>query len=340
MSIKLSDVRLVTALVLWCASCTAIHAAQPGTAQAAPLPLVASAPIAPTPAIAGVVREGTPIVLVKEGLEAVEGPLRDHDGSLLFTNNQAGQILRAAADNSISTWFEGPHGANALTRLPSGEIVAALTRTIGIGVVQAGSAPPRLLAEQFEGKPFNRPNDLVADARGNIYFTDTAAAGAAAGTTLPSTVYRLAPDRTISRVTTDIARPNGVALSPDERTLYVANTAGDAVLAFALDADGAPGAMREFAKLSLPPTAPGAPAPTGAGTDGLAVDRDGRLFAATTIGVQVISPRGEPLGLIELPRQPQNLAFAGVDRSILYVVGRGAVFRIDTLTRGPDRLSK
>src|SRR5690606_35657324 len=140
-----------------------------------PAPTSAATPAAAptvTPAIAGVVSQGTPIETIKEGLQAVEGPLRHTDGSLLFTNNQTGQILRAAADGSVTTWFEAPLGANALTRTPKGELVATLQKTLAIGVLQPGAAP-RLLAEGHEGKPFNRPNDLVADGRGNIYFTDT-----------------------------------------------------------------------------------------------------------------------------------------------------------------------
>jgi gluconolactonase len=299
----------------------------------------ATAPIAPTPAIAGVVNQGTPIQLVKDGFEAVEGPMRDNDGGVLFTNNQAGRVMRVAPDGTLSTWFEAPLGANALTRNSRGEVVATLQRILAIGVVQPG-AEPRILADKFEGKPFNRPNDLVADSRGNLYFTDSVPLGATGTPAIPSALYQIAADGKLVRISADIPRPNGVALSPDERTLYVANTAGEWVLAYALDAMGVPGAQREFAKLALPPPAAGAAASTNSGADGLAVDRDGRLFVATTVGVQVFSPRGEALGVIPLPRQPQNLAFAGVDRSTLYVVGRGTVYRIATLTRGPERPGK
>jgi gluconolactonase len=162
-----------------------------------------------TPAIAGVVNAGTAIQLVKDGFEAVEGPMRDTDGSVLFTNNQAGRILRAAADDQISTWLEGPFGANALTRTPKGEIVATLQKSLAIGVLQPG-AEPKVLADKYDGKPFNRPNDLVADRRGNIYFTDSIPVGSTAPVVLPSSVYQLAPDGKLILVTTNIPRPNGV----------------------------------------------------------------------------------------------------------------------------------
>ncbi len=293
----------------------------------------------PTPAIDGVVRAGTPVQLVKEGYEAVEGPLRDTDGGLLFTNNQAGHVIRIAPDGTLSNWLEAPLGANALTRTTKGEIAATLQKSLAIGILQPGAAP-RILADGFEGKPFNRPNDLVADARGNIYFSDTVPLGFTGEPSLPSALYQISGDGRVVRIATDIARPNGVALSPDERTLYVADTAGEYVLAYALDARGTPGARRPFARLALPPARGGAPASTAGGADGLAVDHAGRLYVASTAGVQVFSAQGAPLGVIALPRQPQNLAFAGPDRSELYVVGRGAVYRIATLTRGPERAGK
>jgi gluconolactonase len=127
-----------------------------------------------------------------------------------------------------------------------------------------------------------------------------------------------------------------VALSPDEKTLYVANTQGEYLVAFDLDANGEPKNMRDFAKLALPP-AQGANAPT-SGADGIAVDEKGRLYVATTVGVQVVSPKGEPLGVIPMPKAPQNLAFGGgPKRNVLYVVGRGAVYRIAMQAKGVDR---
>ena len=299
---------------------------------------------AQTPAIEGVVAAGTPVTLVKDGFKATEGPVIDRDG-LLFTDNQANQILRVGSDGSVSTWAENTGGANALTRTARGELVATLVGDKVIAAMEPGK-PPRVLAREFEGKPFNRPNDLVASRQGTLYFSDTAAVGASVPA-LPSAVYQLSANGDLKRITTDIARPNGVALSPDDRTLYVANTSGEWIIAFSLDRKGnVKGAPSQFARLVLPapaPPQPGTPAPTGppaSGADGIAVDAKGRLFVATTAGVQVFSAKREPLGIIVLPKTPQNLAFAGAGRGTLYVVGRGAVYAIATQTRGPDRAGK
>lgn len=290
-----------------------------------------------TPAIAGVVDAGTPIELVKDGFEAVEGPLPLPDGGLIFTNNRAARIVQIAPDGAVSSWYEGAGGANALTRTPKGEVVATLTENRAIGVVQPGQAP-RVLVGEYEGTRFNRPNDLVASRRGDIYFTDTVPLTATAPPDIPSAVYGLSVSGKLVRIAADIARPNGVALSPDERTLYVANTSGEWVYAFELDRKGQAGKRRDFAKLALPPTQTGTMG--GAGADGLAIDEKGRLYVATTVGVQVFSSKGAPLGTITLPKQPQNLAFAGANRSALFVVGRGAVYRIATHTHGPNRAGK
>lgn len=299
--------------------------------QAAPAAVAAATT---TPAIADVVAAGTAIELLKEGLEAVEGPLPMADGGVLFTNNSTKQVLRVAPDGSISTWLENSGGANALTRLPNGDVVATQNVDLAIAVVKPG-APARMLASEFEGRKFNRPNDLIASRKGDIYFTDSAPMGVA-DPPLPSAVYRLSAKGQLTRVTKDIKRPNGVALSPDEKTLYVANTQGEYLVAFDLDASGEPKNPRDFAKLALPP-AQGANAPT-SGADGIAVDEKGRLFVATTVGVQVVSPKGELLGVIPMPKQPQNLAFGGGPRrNVLYVVGRGAVYRIATQVKGVDR---
>ena len=297
-----------------------------------------AASAAGTPAIDGVVRAGTPVELVAEGFEAVEGPMPEADGGVLFTNNRLGRVVRIAPDGKVSVSFEGKGAANALTRTPKGDVVATLADLHAIGIVKPGEAP-RVLVDAFEGKAFNRPNDLVASRRGDLYFTDTVPLTATAPPVIPSALYELTAKGELVRIAADIPRPNGVALSPDERTLYVANTSGEWVFAYALDRNGRARQRREFAKLALPPP-PASGATGGAGADGLAIDQKGRLYVATTVGVQVFAASGAPLGVIALPKQPQNLAFAGRDRSALYVVGRGAVYRISTQTRGARRLTK
>ena len=286
--------------------------------------------------IAGVIREGAVIELVKDGFDGTEGPLPQPDGSLLFTENRAGRIVRLTLDGSASVWHAATGGANALALLPDGRIVAALTATPAIGTLKAGEAP-RVLASEFQGRAFLRPNDLVAGKLGQVYFTDPGGNPAPGEPPPAVAVYHLAAEGGVQRIAADISRPNGIALSPDERTLYVADTAGEWVVAFDVDAQGAVSNQRNFARLAGFEQTEAGPR---SGADGLAVDVEGRVYVASSAGVQVFTPRGDALGILVLPLAPQNLAFAGEGRSTLYVVGRGAVYRIQTLTRGPERPGK
>jgi gluconolactonase len=133
------------------------------------------------------------------------------------------------------------------------------------------------------------------------------------------------------KVVDGIERPNGIQLSRDEKTLFVNNTNGEYLLAFDIQSDGTVRNRRNFAKYEgVTQTATGVTS----GADGLAIDSEGRLYVATAIGVQVFSPQGRHLGTMPVSRAPQNLAFAGADKKTLYIVGRGAAFKVQMLAQG------
>ena len=133
------------------------------------------------------------------------------------------------------------------------------------------------------------------------------------------------------KVAEGIERPNGITLSRDEKTLYVNNTSGEYLLAFDVKADGTLANRRNFAKYDGVTTAANG---VNSGADGLAIDEQGRVYVATSTGVQVFDVKGTLLGTIPLSRAPQNLAFAGKDKKTLYVVGRGSAFKVDLMTAG------
>lgn len=295
-----------------------------------------------TPAIPGVVAAGTRVEVVREGFNGTEGPVALSDGSILFTENRADRIVRIAPDGTASPYLEKTGGANALALNAKGELLAVETAPSAIAVLRP---KPKVLAAAFGGKPFGRPNDFAVARTGDIYFSDPGApapaAGAApapaSGTPAKIAFYWLDRRGKVHLVADDIKRPNGVALSPDEKTVYVANTAGEAVIAYTLKPDGTPGDRRDFARLAGFKQTPTGPS---SGADGLVVDEAGRLYVASSAGVEVFSPDGTALGTITLPRQPQNLAFGGKDHAQLYAVGRGSVYRIATQTHGVNRPGK
>jgi sugar lactone lactonase YvrE/glyoxylase-like metal-dependent hydrolase (beta-lactamase superfamily II) len=293
--------------------------------------------------IPGVVNAGTAIELVAQGFDGTEGPLPLPDGSLIFTENRVDRVRRIGADGAVSVFLERGRNPNALARASDGSIIAAQTAGPGIGVIHPADKA-RVLVTSYEGKPLNRPNDLIVDKSGGIYFTDP---GAGAGQRQPGVaalaappvpaLYFLNPKGELRQLSTEIKRPNGVSLSPDEKTLYVADTFGEYVLAYQVVAGGAVSQPKNFARLAGFKQTENGPS---SGADGLAVDAQGRLYVASSAGVEVFDRRGKALGVIDLPKAPQNLAFAGSSGNALYVVGRGAVWKIDTLTRGPANRAK
>lgn len=289
-----------------------------------------------TTAIPGVVAGGAKIELIKEGFKGTEGPVALPDGSLAFTETQANRITRIAADGTTSPFLENSNGANGLGFNAKGELIAVQVADTRVGVVYP-QGQARTLADNFEGLPFGRPNDVVVNQRGGIYFTDSGV-NVAPNQPAPTkvfakpAVYYITPEGVLKRLAADIERPNGIQLSPDEKVLYVANTNGEHVLAYDIAADGSVGARRNFAKLAGWSKADNGSWSSGA--DGLAVDEKGRLYVATNVGIEVFSASGEALGSIALPKKPQNLAFAGAGKKYLYVVGRGSAYRIATQTAG------
>jgi gluconolactonase len=288
-------------------------------------------------AIPGVVAAGTKIELIKDGFNGTEGPVALPDGGFAFTETTAARITRIAADGSTATYLDNSNGANGLGFDASGALYAVQVLEPRVGIL-APADKARTLADKWDGLPFARPNDLVVGRNGNVYFTDSGnppppsgQPAASAKPTAKPAVYRIAPQGRLERVAADIERPNGIQLSPDEKTLYVANTLGEQVLAYDVAPDGKVGKRRDFAKL-----AGWSKGDTGwsSGADGLAVDAAGRVYVASNAGIEVFGAAGDALGVIPLPKKPQNLAFAGPGKNTLYVVGRGAAYKIAVLTPG------
>jgi gluconolactonase len=285
------------------------------------------------PAIPGVVKAGTTIEFIKEGFDGTEGPIIAPDGSLLFTETRANRITRIAPDNQVSTFLENTNGANGLAFNKQGDLIAVQVADTQVGVIYPNDRR-KVLVKDFDGKKFQRPNDLVLAKNGGVYFTDS---GVNPGTEVTeasrTAVYYISPQGETRKVAEGIERPNGIQLSRDEKTLYVANTGGQHVLAFDVKKDGSLGKRRDFAKLSAELQKNDAGV-LSSGADGLAIDNKDRLYVASNSGIEVFDKKGKALGVIPVPHKPQNIAFAGKDKKTLYVVGRGAAYKIAVETPG------
>lgn len=290
------------------------------------------------PAIPGVIAQGTKIVLVKGDFRRTEGPVAMPDGGIVFTNNNF--LTRLDAAGSATTFVEVSNGANGLSFDTKGRLIAVERKPMDerVGVLYPPDAVTTL-ADKADGKPFEALNDLVVSSRDAVYFTDH------------NGVYYLpAGGGKVTKVAEAIPNPNGVQLSPDERTLYANNKDGEYLLAFDVKPDGTLANRRNFAKYKSV-TQKDSKDPLLAednGADGLAVDNDGRVYVATNVGVEVFSPKGDMLGIIPaiwggdifMLKKPQNLAFSGPGKKTLYMVGAGAVFKVQTLTQGVNKRAK
>jgi gluconolactonase len=193
-----------------------------------------------------------------------------------------------------------------------------------------------MLTNGAPGLPLLAPNDLIVDAKGGVYFTDpgpgpfsfppapraTGVYYLPAGAKIPLVIDKQNPV------------PNGLVLTNDGKTLMVNDTSSPIVWAFDVQPNGMATNKRPFAKLH------DIPAHKASGADGMAIDRDNRIYVSTITGVQVFDAKGQYLGTIALGRQPANVAFSGADKQTLYITAREGLYRVKMLTLGPARLGK
>ncbi len=280
---------------------------------------------------------------VAEGLTFGEGPVWDPEGSLLFSDPNQNVIYRWSPDDGISVFRAnsgyagadiggyGQPGSNGLTFDPDGRLTIdqhgnrRVVRLEKNGVLT-------VLADRYQGKRLNSPNDLVYRSDGTLYFTDPPFG-------LPKFFDDPAKELPYSGVfswrdgelrleATDLTGPNGIAFSPDEKNLYVTNwdTAKKVVMRYPVMADGRLGEGAVFYDMT---------AEAGEqALDGLKVDQAGNLFVSGPGGAWVLSPTGKHLGTIKAPELPANFAWGDADGQTLYMTARTGLYRIRTLIPG------
>lgn len=295
--------------------------------------------------IPGVVKGGTKVQVVIASVpghgapgatvQGTEGPIALPDGTMAFCETILGRVAKVENDGHESILVDEAqaNAPNGLSWDSKGRLIGATTATGHTGVQSIyPQGSEAVVADKFEGKPFVRPNDLIVNKEGGVYFTDPANVPNPA---LPPAVYYVpAGGGRVIKVADGIEFPNGVTLSLDEKILYVNNTQGEYVLAFDVQKDGSLGNRRNFAKYEDLTTTGGK---VNGGGDGFTIDTKGRVYAAAGGSVQVFSPQGKLLGKIPFSRRPQNLTFAGPDMRTLYVVGGGAVFKVQMTAQGIRR---
>ena len=254
------------------------------------------------------------------GFVFTEGPLWHPDGFYYFVDIRRSNLHRLTPGKEPELVRANTGEGNGTTFDLQGRLVICEGGNRRVTRWSAGG-PSEILMDRFEGKRLNRPNDVVCKSDGSIYFTDP-------GLRLPlperelasAGVYRIAPDGTTTLVA-DCEYPNGLAFSPDERVLYVANTRWTQYIhALELDAGGGFVRRRIFADMSSDET-DGVP-------DGMKVDVEGRVFCTGPGGTWVFAPDGTRLGIIRTPEVPANLAFGGPDLRTLFFTARTSIYTL------------
>jgi len=282
--------------------------------------------------IPGVVAKSESVTLVKEGFVFTEGPVGMADGGLLFSDLlTSDRIHRLDPRGEITVFREKANASGGLAVARTGEVFAV--ETTGKRVVKIANGQVTTLTEGSPEKPLLAPNDLILDAKGGVYFTDPGPRPVVPGRIVY--VYYLPAGARVPIMLDDkIARPNGIMITTDGRTLLVDDTVGDTLFAYDIQVDGTVKNKRPFAKLQS------IPAGMDSGADGMALDRSDRLYVATVTGIQVFDKRGRYLGTIPVPRQPSNVAFSGTDKRTLYITAREGLYRLRMLSQGPNRAGK
>jgi gluconolactonase len=258
---------------------------------------------------------------IAAGHKFTEGPVWSREGFLLFSDVPQDLILQWTPGKGVSRFRESSNGANGNTFDAQGRLYSCESRTRRV-VRMDRKGQLEVLAERFEGKRLNAPNDIVVRRDGHVYFTDPAFGAQQDTRELDFFgVYHITPRGEIEAIARWKTRPNGVALSPDGRILYVTNSDERNVYAFDLDRQGRAANPRVVVS-----GIDGVP-------DGMAVDEKGNLYV-TARALFVYTPQGKLLATIEMPETPSNCAFGDPDFGALYVTARSSVYRIRLNVKG------
>jgi gluconolactonase len=259
---------------------------------------------------------------IDTGFEFVEGPVWAQQGFLLFSDVPRNEIRKMTPGAGRSEVYRAnSNGANGNTYDSQGRLYTceSITRRV---VREDKKGKIEVIAESFEGKKFNAPNDIVIRKDGHIYFTDPAFGKQADTREMDYYgVYHITPKKVIELVAKPKGRPNGIALSPNGRTLYVANSDERNVRTYDLDKEGKATNERVFVS------------DIGGVPDGIKLDEKGNLYV-TCKGVEVYSPQAAKLATLEFSETPANCCFGEADWLSFFVTARTSLYRVRFTVKG------
>ncbi|MDX2305456.1 MAG: SMP-30/gluconolactonase/LRE family protein [Microscillaceae bacterium] len=297
------------------------------------------------PALDAIIPKDAKIEILADGMNWAEGPLWLADKQwLLFTDVPENKIYKWSEEKGLETYLEPSgftgdstdsreRGANGLTLDAEGFLVMCQHGNRQIARMKSALDDPQpkyeSIVAEYQGRRLNSPNDLVYDSKGNLYFTDPPYGLSEKMTEDPKKelpfqgVFMKSKDGDLKLISDKISRPNGIALSPDEKTLYIANSDPEKAvwMAFTLEEPGKADAGKVFYEATtMVGKEKGLP-------DGMKIDKQGNLFASGPGGIWVISPEAKVLGKIKTEQATANCAF-NEDKSVLYITADSYLMRV------------
>ena len=275
---------------------------------------------------AEIVPEGKKVEKLATGFIFTEGPVWDAANECLFFSDMPGDKMRKWTEDKGIEVFREPCGkSNGLTFDKQGRLVACehanrrVSRTEKDGTIVS-------IADRYEGKLLNSPNDVVVKSDGSIYFSDppyglTAEFGVLGEQELPfQGVYRLSPDgKDLALVVDDFEKPNGLAFSPDESLLYIDDTDRSHIRVFDVNPDGTVSNSRVFVEVK---------GEGEGGVDGMKVDSEGNIYVTGPGGIWIFDSSGNKLGRIDVPEVVANMAWGDEDWKTLYITASTSLYKI------------
>ena len=280
---------------------------------------------------AKVVAEGAKVEKLGSGMRFVEGPVwidsAADGGFLVFSDIPNNKLMKWGANEALAAYRERSNNSNGNTRDREGNLITCEHQARRVSRTDMKSGEVTTLVDRFEGKRLNSPNDVVVKSDGTTWFTDPTYGGHRDLEVGSKNVYRFDPKtKAITAVVKDSDQPNGLAFSPDETKLYVADSGRPRhIRVFDVKGDGTVGEGRVFCSIDR-----GVP-------DGIRVDAAGRVWSSARDGVHIFGTDGKLIGKILLPENCANLCFGGRDGDEVFMTATTSLYRVKVLTKGGEK---
>jgi len=268
-----------------------------------------------------IVASGTQPQVIASGYGFTEGPAGDSNGHVYFSDGQNNSIYFYEVGKGVTPFVTDSTDANGMMMNSKGELYVCEGAAYRVVKFDVATKKKTVLASEIDGQHFNEPNDLTIDEVDGFYFTDPCYSHHKQKAVMKEDAYYVSPQGKVTRVSTVCKRPNGILLSADNKTLYLADNAGRVLYKYDVKAPGV--LANEMKWIDLP-----------GGPDGMTLDEHGNLYVALgRMGVGVYSPEGKLIGMIKVP-SASNVTFGGKEFRTLFITSGQQFLAIETKVRG------